>query len=71
MQLANICRFGNQDVFRLLGRDPISEPLTSLELALFERALYIIVDAEYSPKDDGEYKEVSEIDGPIEDELPV
>ncbi len=31
--------FGHQDVYRLLGRDPIRRPLTELELSLFEHHL--------------------------------
>ena len=48
MQRARICRFGNQDIYRLLGRDPVGSPLTTYEMALFERALYEVVSKEYS-----------------------
>lgn len=47
MTLASICRFGNQDIFRLLGRDPYTQPLSPLEEVLFHRAIIEIVKREY------------------------
>lgn len=29
------CRYGNQDYFRVVGRDPIAHPMTMLEVHLF------------------------------------
>jgi len=40
-----------------------------MEMALFERALYEIVESEYSPREDG-VKNAADVDGPIEDEIP-
>lgn len=49
-QIAFVCRYGHQDVYRLLGRDPISHPLTELELALYQRCLYDAVTEEFNPR---------------------
>ncbi len=45
--MAFICRYGHQDVHRLLGR---SGPLTPLERALFARALQEHWEAEVQPR---------------------
>lgn len=37
--LAFLCRYGHQDIYSLLGRDPLSSPLTPLERAILIRAL--------------------------------
>ena len=50
MNVAFICRFGHQDVYRLLGRDPVREPLDALERALFVRALEAHWEAEVEPR---------------------
>lgn len=50
-QLAFLCRYGHQDVFRLLGRDPQRRPLTNLELRLFAEALYEHIESEFSPRE--------------------
>ena len=47
-----MCRYGHQDVYRLLARDPLRNPLSDLELALFTRALEIHVEAEFEPQVD-------------------
>jgi hypothetical protein len=39
MQLAFLARYGNQSVFDLLGRNPITDPLSQRETALFQAAL--------------------------------
>lgn len=44
-----LCRYGNQDIFRLLGRDPITQPLSSLERALFLDALVELLNREATP----------------------
>jgi hypothetical protein len=49
-QLAWICRMGNQDVYRLLGRDPMTEPLTELELAVFGAVLQELWEDEIQPR---------------------
>lgn len=51
MQIAMICRYGAQDVFRILGRDPATSPLSPREMALFERALVEHCQAEFGPGD--------------------
>lgn len=33
------CRYGSTSIYDLLGRDPITEPLTPLEVALFGACL--------------------------------
>lgn len=37
--VAFLCRFGHQDVYRILGRDPFASPLTSLERGVFVRCV--------------------------------
>jgi len=49
MERAWICRFGNQDVYRIMGRDPVREPMTALERSVFAACLYEIVSEEYAP----------------------
>ena len=51
MGLATLCRFANQNIFDLLGRDPRREPLTTLELELFQACIYQIVTDEFSPSE--------------------
>lgn len=51
MDTAFICRFGHQDVYRLLGRDPMTAPLTPLERQLFIRALQEHIDVEVNPRE--------------------
>lgn len=67
MQRARLCRFANQDIYRLLGRDPNRQPLTTYELALFERAIFEVVSKEYSAGEQefpdeipDEYKDLNE-----------
>jgi len=48
--VAFICRYGHQDVYRVLGRDPEKAPLTPLELRLFEIALFDHVQSEFTPR---------------------
>ena len=38
-QVAMACRYGHQNYFDILGRDPVRQPMTALELALFNWAL--------------------------------
>lgn len=45
-----MCRYGHQDVYRVLGRDPLKRPLTPLELALYERCVWEAVDREFTPR---------------------
>jgi hypothetical protein len=52
MNRAFICRFGHQDIYRLLGRDPLRRPLTPLETALFAEALETHWEAEVKPRVD-------------------
>lgn len=46
---ALFCRYGNQDLFKLLGRDPLTQPLTAIERALFWDALLELLDREATP----------------------
>ncbi len=39
MELAWICRYGHQDVFRILGRSAETSPLSKLESAVFAACL--------------------------------
>lgn len=43
-----MCRYAHQDVYRLLGRDPLVKPLSVFEQRLFEEALYQILNHEFS-----------------------
>jgi len=47
-RLVFLCRYANQDVYRLLGRDPMTHPLSEFELALFEGALVDTLDREFA-----------------------
>lgn len=47
LETAFICRYGHQDVGRLLGRE---RPLSPLERALFARALQQHWEAEVAPR---------------------
>lgn len=49
MQVAFICRYGNQDVHKIRG---IDRPLFPLERHLFALALEEHVRAEFSPRED-------------------
>ena len=49
MRIARICRFGNQNVFEILGTSP---PLSPIDMELFDRALYEVVKAEYSSSEE-------------------
>jgi hypothetical protein len=35
-----LCTYGHQDVYRILGRDPLKRPLTEIERALFTRLVF-------------------------------
>ena len=39
------CARGGQDIYRLLGQDPIDEPLSSLEFSVFAALVKEIEDA--------------------------
>lgn len=36
---AFLCRYAHQDIYRLIGRDPMQRPLTALEVAVFRRCI--------------------------------
>jgi hypothetical protein len=50
MYRAAICRYAHQDIYRVLGRDPLTEPLTPLELAVFTACVSEHVQAEWKPR---------------------
>lgn len=50
MALAFACRYGHQDVYRMLGRDPARDALSDFELACFCWALQEHWNAEVDPK---------------------
>ncbi len=39
MDRAFACRYGHQDIYRLLGRDPAEQPLTRFEYAVFIKCI--------------------------------
>jgi hypothetical protein len=45
-QAAFTCVYAHQDVFRLLGRDPVEDPLTPIEQGVFTRMVEAIVQRE-------------------------
>lgn len=47
--IAFLCKYANQDVFRLLGRDPLKDPLTAVERSLFLDAITEFMEAEAAP----------------------
>lgn len=57
MTRAFICRYGHQDIYRLLGRDPAREPLTTLERMLFAMCVQEHVVEERRPMLPGESTE--------------
>ena len=50
-QAAIICRIGKQSWFDVMGRDPIREPMTIIERALFTACLIELYNHEQSPDD--------------------
>jgi len=50
MSLAFVCRYGHQNVYQLLGRDPMRDPLSDFELACLFFALQEHWNREVSPK---------------------
>lgn len=48
-RIAFVCRYGHQDVYRVTGRDPLRNPLTTIEWALFDRHVERQVEAERRP----------------------
>jgi hypothetical protein len=34
-----ICRYGHQDFYRVLGRDPVARPMSAIERAIFAACL--------------------------------
>src|SRR5439155_19750285 len=50
LDTAYVCRYGHQDVYRVLGRDPFAYPLTPLERQIFIRALQVHIDVEVNPR---------------------
>ena len=49
---AYICRYGNQNIFEIMGRDPKTEPLTLVEMVLFAACIQEHVTAERKPFED-------------------
>jgi hypothetical protein len=47
-----LCRFGNQDWYRIRGRDPIKHPMTALERAVFLFVLNEWIEKENPPEDE-------------------
>ena len=43
--VAIICSYGHQDFYRVLGRDPVKEPMTTLERDVFARLLLEVWEA--------------------------
>lgn len=48
-EAAIMCSYGHQDVYRILGRDPIGHPLTRLERAVFSQLLIECWEAKVAP----------------------
>lgn len=48
---AFLCRYGHQDVYRILGRDPVKKPLSPLEIQLFQAALLEHLQSEFTPRE--------------------
>lgn len=44
-----MCSYGHQDVYRVLGRDPVAQPLTPLERVVFSRLLMECWEAKVAP----------------------
>lgn len=51
-EVAFVCRYGCQDVYRVIGRDPATRPLTARERALFSGSVLRHVQAEFTPRED-------------------
>lgn len=49
MNRAFVCRYSGTSIYELLGRDPVREPLSALELAIFVACLENHVVAERKP----------------------
>lgn len=49
--LAYLCRYTNQDFFRLQGRDPITSPLTPVERVVFLRVTEQMLAAEFGKEE--------------------
>lgn len=49
---AQLMRYGNQDYFRMTGRDPVKQPLTMLERAVMLACIAEQVEAEFTPRPD-------------------
>jgi hypothetical protein len=50
--MAFLCRYANQNLFQLLGRDPVTQPLSSREEALFISATRHLVEMENKKPED-------------------
>ncbi len=49
MEIAFLCRYGNQNVYELLGRDPKLQPLTSREQTILASCIQEHVTVERQP----------------------
>jgi len=51
-RIAFVCRYGHQDFYRITGRDPQRQPMTPIELALFQRHVerHVIAERQTSPE---------------------
>ncbi len=63
-----MCVYGNQDLFRLLGRDPMTSPLSKLERSLFMKAIEKHKQAEFGAKKDEILETVSDAMTPRREE---
>ena len=52
MERAFVCRYGGQDLYRILGRDPVHDPLSALEFRIFGACVEELVIAERRPAEE-------------------